>query len=391
MTHKKETLLAHGGNQQGYHEKYTGAVNPPIYVSSTYHQQELHEFGPYDYSRSGNPTRDQLEATIAKLENGVAGFAFSSGMAAISSAFMLLETGDHIVISKDVYGGTFRFVTKLLAQFSIEHTFVDMTNLSEVEEAIQPNTKVIYIETPANPLLQITDIRAVVSLAKENDCFTFLDNTFMTPLYQQPLDLGVDIVLHSATKFLSGHSDIVAGLAVTKSEELAGRLKFVQNTYGAILGAKDCYQLLQGMKTLEPRFQKSASSAEKIASNLTELEGIDHVYYPGLKNHPGAAIHASQSTSAGAVLSFTLQEHIDPEQFVSNMTIPVFAVSLGAVESILSHPATMSHAAMPPHEREARGISHRLFRLSVGVEDVNDLLTDITNSLTVSVKESISK
>lgn len=247
MTNKLSTILAHGGQHQGHHEENTGAVNaPPLYLSSTFHQKKLNEFGPYDYSRSGNPTRTQLEKTIASLENGTNGFAFSSGMAAISSAFMLLNSGDHIVISKDVYGGTFRFVTRLLAQFSIEHTFVDMTNTNEVAEAIKPNTKVIYVETPANPLLQITDIRAIVALAKKHDCYTYLDNTFMTPLYQQPLNLGVDIVLHSATKFLSGHSDIVAGLAVTKDASLAEKLYFVQNTYGAILGAQDCYQLLQG-------------------------------------------------------------------------------------------------------------------------------------------------
>ncbi|MGP4041984.1 PLP-dependent transferase [Gracilibacillus sp. D59] len=383
MGHTNETTLAHGGNQQGYQEKHTGAVNPPIYVSSTYHQQQLNEFGSYDYSRSGNPTRDQLEEAIAILENGSSGFAFSSGMAAISSAFMLLKAGDHIVITKDVYGGTFRFVTQLLTQFSIEHTFVDMTNPAEVEKAIQPNTRVIYMETPANPLLQITDIRAVVQLAKKFSCLTYLDNTFMTPLHQQPLDLGVDIVLHSATKFLSGHSDIVAGLAVTNNKELASKLKFVQNTYGAILGAKDCYQLLQGMKTLEPRFSKSVSSAIRLADFFNSHDEIEHVYYPGLDHHPGASIHSEQSTSPGAVLSFEVKDHVDAKRFVEQLTIPVFAVSLGAVESILSHPATMSHAAMPAQEREARGISERLFRLSVGIENVEDLIEDFKNALTV--------
>lgn len=383
MKQSKETTLSHGGNQQGFHEKHTGAVNPPIYVSSTYHQQHFNKLGDYDYSRSGNPTRDQLEAIIAKLENGTDGFAFSSGMAAISSAFMLLEAGDHIVITKDVYGGTFRFVTQLLTQFSIGHTFVDMTNPEEIEKAIQPNTKVIYIETPANPLLQITDINKVVQLAREYNCLTYLDNTFMTPLHQQPLDLGVDIVLHSATKFLSGHSDIVAGLAVTKNEELAAKLKFVQNTYGAILGAKDCYQLIQGMKTLEPRFSKSVSSARVLAEFFHSHDEIEHVYYPGLDHHPGAPIHAKQSTSPGAILSFLLKDSVDLHHFVDQLSIPVFAVSLGAVESILSHPATMSHAAMPMKEREARGISERLFRLSVGIENTEDLIEDFKNALSV--------
>ncbi|SHN35674.1 aminotransferase class I/II-fold pyridoxal phosphate-dependent enzyme [Gracilibacillus kekensis] len=384
MTYKKQTTLAHGGHHQGYHEEATGAVNTPIYLSSTFHQKQLNEMGPYDYTRSGNPTRTQLEKTIASLENGTDGFAFSSGMAAISSAFMLLHSNDHIVISKDVYGGTFRCVTQLLSQFSISHTFVDMTDIDEVARAIQSNTRVIYMETPANPLLQITDIRAIVALAKENNCYTYLDNTFMTPLHQQPLDLGVDIVLHSATKFLSGHSDIVAGLAVTKDNRLAEKLSFVQNTYGAVLSVQDCYQLLQGMKTLEPRFNKSTRSAQQIAEHLSNHTSIENIYYPGLASHPGADVHASQSTSPGAVLSFELKKGIDVQQFANHVSLPVIAVSLGAVESILSYPATMSHAAMPVEEREARGISDRLFRLSVGIEDVEDLLNDLENALNQS-------
>ncbi|SER41223.1 cystathionine beta-lyase [Gracilibacillus ureilyticus] len=383
--HQLETKLIHTGVEQGYQERKTGAVNPPIYVSSTYHQDELHNFGPFDYSRSGNPTREIVEKTIAELENGIAGFAFSSGMAAISSAFLLLQAGDHVVVTKDVYGGTFRFVSQLLTQFSVDYTFVDMTNNEEIEQAIRPDTKLIYMETPANPLLQVTDIRKVVELAKQNNALTFLDNTFMTPLYQNPLDLGVDVVLHSATKFLSGHSDIIAGLAVTNDEELAGRLKFVQNTFGAILGAHDSYTLIQGMKTLETRLTKSSQSADKIAHFLDTHQAVEKVYYPGLKDHPGYEIHQSQASSGGAVLSFLLDEKIDAHKFVESMKIPVFAVSLGAVESILSHPATMSHAAMPAAERKERGIEDRLFRLSVGIENVDDLLDDLTQALEQSV------
>ncbi|MFC4387002.1 aminotransferase class V-fold PLP-dependent enzyme [Gracilibacillus marinus] len=379
--HQFDTKVIHAGVQRGFQERKTGAVNPPIYQSSTFHQDQLNQFGPFDYSRSGNPTRELVEETIAVLENGYKGFAFASGMAAISSAFLLLESGDHVVITKDVYGGTFRFVSQLLTQFSVDHTFVDMTNIEEIEKAIQPNTKVIYIETPANPLLQVTDIRAVVALAKANNALTFLDNTFMTPLYQNPLDLGVDIVLHSATKFLSGHSDIIAGLAVTNDEELAKKLQFAQNTFGAILGAHDSFTLLQGMKTLETRLEKSTKSATQIAEILANHDAIEKVYYPGLASHKGHDIHFSQATSGGAVLSFLLDEKIDSNRFVEQLELPVFAVSLGAVESILSHPATMSHAAMPPHERQARGIDDRLFRLSVGIENVDDLIEDLQQAL----------
>src|SRR6185312_14716842 len=262
-----ETTLIHASTRGDFEQK-TGAVNVPIYLSSTFHQESFESFGPYDYSRSGNPTRDALEKSIAALEGGARGLAFASGIAAISSAFMLLSSGDHIVITEDVYGGTYRFVTQVLTKFGIEHTFVDLTKVEEVAQAIRPNTKVIYIETPSNPRLGITDIERIVELAKANDCLTFLDNTFMTPLYQRPLDLGVDIVLHSATKFLSGHSDIIAGLAVTNDEALGNRLAFIQNSFGAILGAQDSYSLIQGIKTLGARLTQSSEAAQKIASYL---------------------------------------------------------------------------------------------------------------------------
>ena len=250
--------------------------------------------------------------------------------------------------------------------------------------AIRPNTKVIYIETPSNPRLGITDIEAIVELAKANDCLTFLDNTFMSPLYQRPLDLGVDIVLHSATKFLSGHSDIIAGLAVTKDEELGNRLAFIQNSFGAILGAQDSYSLIQGIKTLGARLTQSSESAQKIASYLNDHSLVEEVFYPGLASHPGHAIHAKQSTSPGAVLSFRLPNRDTAKAFVENVRIPVFAVSLGGVESILSYPATMSHAAMPKEEREKRGITDGLLRFSVGLEHVDDLIADFDQALQVA-------
>lgn len=380
-----ETTIIHASTRGDFEQK-TGAVNVPIYLSSTFHQDSFDTFGPYDYSRSGNPTRDALEKTIAALEGGARGLAFASGIAAISSAFMLLSSDDHIVITEDVYGGTFRFVTEVLTKFRIDHTFVDLGDLEAVKQAIKPNTKLIYIETPSNPRLGITDIEAVVSIAKEHDCLTFLDNTFMSPLYQRPLDLGVDIVLHSATKFLSGHSDVIAGLAVTKEEELGNRLAFIQNSFGAILGAQDSYALIQGIKTLGARFTQSTASAAKIATYLDEHALVEEVFYPGLASHPGHAIHAKQSTSAGAVLSFRLPNRATAKAFVENVKIPVFAVSLGGVESILSYPAQMSHAAMPKAEREKRGITDGLLRFSVGLEHVDDLIADFDQALQVAEK-----
>ncbi|WP_313894242.1 cystathionine beta-lyase [Psychrobacillus sp.] len=380
--HLETSLIT--ASTRGDYEQKTGAVNMPIYLSSTFHQSNFDSFGPYDYSRSGNPTRDALEKTIAELEDGARGLAFASGIAAISSAFMLLSAGDHLVITEDVYGGTFRFVTEILPGFGIEHTFVDLSNIEEVENAIRPNTKVIYIETPSNPRLGITDIPQIVALAKANNCLTFLDNTFMTPLYQRPLDLGVDLVLHSATKFLSGHSDIIAGLAVAKDEELGKRLAFIQNSFGAILGAQDSYSLIQGIKTMSVRFEKSAESAMKIADFLNAHPLVEEVFYPGLASHPGYEVHKKQTTSSGAVLSFRLPTKATAKSFVENVQIPVFAVSLGGVESILSHPSQMSHAAMPKEEREKRGITDGLLRLSVGLEHTDDLLADFEQALEIA-------
>ncbi|WP_077324645.1 aminotransferase class I/II-fold pyridoxal phosphate-dependent enzyme [Virgibacillus siamensis] len=382
-----ETNLIHTSSGLDVEQK-TGAVNVPIYLSSTYHQETFDDFGPYDYSRSGNPTRQALEEKIAELEEGVRGLAFSSGMAAISTAFMLLSAGDHVLVSKDVYGGTFRFVTKVLSKLKIEHTFVDMTDLSKVAEAVEENTKVIYIETPSNPCMNITDIKGVVEIAKANNCLTFLDNTFMTSLYQKPINIGVDIVLHSATKFLSGHSDIIAGLAVTKNGELGERLAFLQNSFGSILGAQDSYLLLQGIKTLGARLNSSSKTALDIAGYLNEHPLINMVFYPGLSSHPGHGTHSRQSTGSGAVLSFEIADVVEAKTFVEHIRIPIFAVSLGAVESILSYPANMSHAAMPEHERESRGISNGLFRFSVGLEHVDDLIADLDQALqTAYVRE----
>lgn len=393
MTNNNEnfetTLIT--ASTRGDYEVKTGAVNMPIYVSSTFDQEKFDSFGPYDYSRSGNPTRQALENTIAELEHGTRGFAFASGIAAIASALLTLEAGDHIVITSEVYGGTYRFVTKVLPKYNITHTFADFTNLDEVEAAIQPNTKVLYAETPANPLLGITDLKGIIAIAKKHNLLTFVDNTFMTPLYQKPLDLGADVVLHSATKFLGGHSDIIAGLAVTKDEAIGDAIYFMQNSMGAILGAQDSFSLIQGIKTLNARLTLESASAAKIVDYLVANEHVTAVHYPGLSTHPGHDIHFGQATSAGAVLSFELPSKEFTKVFVENVQIPIFAVSLGGVESILSYPVTMSHAAIPKEERDKRGITEGLLRLSVGLENVDDLIADFAQAFEKAVEATAVK
>jgi cysteine-S-conjugate beta-lyase len=372
-----ETRLLHNKHKI---DPTTGAVSVPIQHASTFHQSDFDQFGKYDYGRSLNPTREALEDVIAELEGGIKGFAFSSGMAAISTAFLLLSAGDHIVITEDVYGGTFRMVTEVLTRLGIEHTFVDMTNLNEVKQAIQPNTKAFYVETPSNPLMKVTDIQAVSSLAKEVGALTFVDNTFLTPSHQKPLELGADVVLHSATKFLSGHSDVVAGLAVVNNEDLAKRLGFLQNGFGAILGVQDAWLVLRGIKTLHVRLEQSQKSAIKLAEFLDVHPLVDKVHYPGLESHPQYQIQKEQAAGPGAVLSFELANENALRTFLANVKIPVFAVSLGAVESILSYPAKMSHAAMPQEDREKRGITNSLVRLSVGLENPDDLIRDFSQA-----------
>ncbi|AXI39428.1 cystathionine gamma-synthase [Bacillaceae bacterium ZC4] len=359
----------------------TGAVSVAIQQASTFHQQTLDESPEFDYSRSGNPTRKALEEAIAELEGGVRGFAFASGMAAISTAFLLLSSGDHVLVTEDVYGGTYRIVADVLSRFGIEYTFVDMTDLDAVKANIRPNTKVIYIETPSNPLLKVTDIRAIVQLAKENGCLTFVDNTFMTPALQRPLDLGADIVLHSATKFLAGHSDCLAGLAVVKDEKLGEALYKLQNAFGAVLGPHDCWLVLRGLKTLHVRLDQSVKTASQLAEFLKKHPAIKKVYYPSLHDHPGSDIHLRQSVNGGAVLSFELEDEKAVKILADHVQLPVFAVSLGAVESILSYPAKMSHAAMPKEERIKRGITDGLLRLSVGLENFEDLKNDLESGL----------
>lgn len=362
-------------------DQFTGASSIPIYQTSTFAQEDPIHFGRYEYARGANPTRDALEKAIADLESGECGSAFSSGMAAISSVFLLFKPGDHVVVGEDVYGGTYRILTTIFQQWQLSSTFVDSTNIEAIKNAIKPETKAIYVETPSNPVLKITDLKAVAELGKERGIFTITDNTFMTPYLQRPIELGFDIVIHSATKFLGGHSDLIAGLTVTANKELGHKIAFIQKAFGAILGPMDSWLVLRGIKTLSARMEAQQKSAEDIANWLTEQEGIKRVYYPTLPSHEGKDIHLNQSSGGGAVVSFEFCNKEKTLRFLRSVKLPLLAVSLGGVESILSYPATMSHAAMPEKERIKRGISDSLVRLSVGLEDAEDLKEDFYRAL----------
>jgi cysteine-S-conjugate beta-lyase len=372
-----ETQLLHNGNEV---DPVTGAVGIPLYQSSTFHQ-DVDRPGEFDYTRSGNPTRKALEDTIANLEGGERGFAFSSGMAAISTVLLLFSRGDHLIVSRDVYGGTFRVLTQVFRRLGIETTFVDTTRIGDIEQAIRPQTKAIYVETPSNPLLKVSDLKEIIRLAKKHRCLTIVDNTFLTPYYQQPLKLGADIVIHSATKFISGHSDVLAGLVVAKDKETAQRLELLQNAFGAVLGVHDSWLVLRGLKTLKVRLEQSTQSAEKIALWLSQHPLVEQVYYPGLPSNEWHDLQCRQATGHGAVLSFDVGSKEKARQVLKRVRLPVVAVSLGAVESILSYPAAMSHASMPPEARQKRGITDGLLRLSVGLENVEDLIGDLAAAL----------
>ncbi|MRR06758.1 MAG: methionine biosynthesis PLP-dependent protein [Deltaproteobacteria bacterium] len=372
------TRIIHNGHEI---DSATKALGVPIYQVSTYNQDSFDHFGKYDYARSDNPTREALEETIASLENGSRGFAFASGMAAISTALLLFSPGEHLVVSEDVYGGTFRVLTQLFSRLGIEATFVDTTNCEVIRGAIRPNTRGLYLETPSNPLLKITDLEGAAAIARENGIITLVDNTFMTPYLQRPLDLGGDIVLHSGTKFLNGHSDVICGFAVVKDPELGKRIRFLQNAFGAILGPQDSWLVLRGLKTLKVRMDESQRSAVAVAEWLARQERVEEVIYPGLVSHSGFAIHQRQASGPGAVLSFRLSSLALTRKLLEEIRLAAFAVSLGGVESIVSYPAKMSHAAMPPQERDARGISDTLIRLSVGLEDSDDLIADLDRVL----------
>ncbi|BDC00464.1 TPA: PLP-dependent aspartate aminotransferase family protein [Clostridium perfringens] len=373
---KKNSLLIHGGISI---DEKTGAVNIPIYQTSTYKQRSFGENSGYEYSRTGNPTRESLEKLIADTEYGKRGFAFASGLAAITAVLSLFKSGDKLLITNNLYGGTFRVIDKIFSNFGIGYEIID--DFTNIEEKIDESVKAIYIETPTNPLLDVIDIKIASDKAKKYNLLTIVDNTFMTPYFQNPLNLGADIVIHSATKYLGGHSDLVAGLVVVKDEELGEKIHFIQNSTGGILQPFDSFLLIRGIKTLSVRMDRHELNANFIAEKLGDLEGIDNVYYPGLKTHIGHDIQKKQASGFGGIISFTLNEKYNYEKFFNNLELITFGESLGGVESLACHPASMTHAAMPLELRERIGITDRLIRISVGIEDKEDILEDIQKAL----------
>jgi Cystathionine beta-lyases/cystathionine gamma-synthases len=376
-----ESLLIHGGIDG---DKTTGAVNVPIYQTSTYKQSELGVNSGYEYSRTGNPTRYALEKLISDLEGGHAGFAFASGMAATTAVLTLFKSGEKVLLSSNVYGGTFRVLDKIFTNFNIQYELVDTSNEKLVEEKITDNVKAIFIETPTNPLMTITDIEKISNIAKKHGILTIVDNTFMTPYLQRPIELGADIVVHSATKYLGGHSDLIAGLAVVNSKELAEKLHFIQNSTGGVLNPFDSWLLIRGIKTLSVRMDRHIENANYLAQFLKGHEAIEKVYYPGFHDHPGYEIHKKQANGAGAIISFVLKEGFNINEFFKGVKLITLGESLGGVESLISHPATMTHASIPVEIRQEIGIVDNLIRLSVGIENKKDLAKDIEKALNKS-------
>lgn len=373
-----ETKVLHGYDML---DKHTGASSIPIFQASTFHQNDIDNLGEYTYSRFNNPTRKSLEDAVACLEKAKYGLAFSSGMAAISAVLTSFSSNDHIIVCQDVYGGTFQLACNMIKRFNVDIEFVDISNPVKLNAAIKENTKAIYMETPSNPLLKVTDIKAVCDVAKSKGIITIIDNTFLSPVYQNPITLGVDIVIHSATKFLNGHSDVILGLVVTDNDDLYKILKKQQIVLGGIPSANDCWLVMRGLKTMALRMKQSSYNAMKIAKFLDNNEKVVKVYYPGLKSHFGYEINKKQASSAGAVLSFDLGSYENVKTFFSKIQIPIVAVSLGGVESILSYPTKMSHACISEKDRLKQGITDGLVRLSVGIENVDDLINDIENAL----------
>lgn len=375
----KKTQLIHGGQTT---DPYTGAVTTPIYQTSTYMQDGIGDMRQgYEYSRSANPTRSALEGLIADLEQGESGFAFGSGMAAISAVIMLLDKGDHLLINSDVYGGTYRALTKVFNRFGIDAEFIDTTNIEAVEQYIKPETKMLYIETPSNPLLRVTDIKKSAEIAKKHHLISVVDNTFMTSYFQNPLTLGIDIVLHSATKYIGGHSDVVAGLVATSDAELAERLGFIQNSTGGVLGPQDSYLLIRGIKTLGLRMEQVQRNTLAIIDMLQQHSAVKQVFHPSISDHLNHDIHEAQSEGHTGVVAFEVADIESAKKVISESHYFTLAESLGAVESLISVPALMTHASIPKDIREKEGIADGLVRLSVGIEDTKDLVEDLEQSL----------
>ena len=373
-----ETALIHGGISI---DERTGAVNVPIYQTSTFKQDGLGKMRGYEYSRTGNPTREALEALIAELENGYAGFAFGSGMAATTAVLSLLGSGDRVLISSNVYGGTFRVLDKVFDHFGITYTISDTTDPAAFERDIIPDVKAVMIESPANPLMTVTDIKAVADISHKHGLLVIVDNTFMTPYLQKPLDLGADIVVHSATKYLGGHSDVVAGLAVVSTKELAEKLAFIQNSTGGVLPPFDSFLLIRGIKTLGVRMDRHVQNAEKAAEFLKNSSAVKNVYYPGLEDAQGYEINKKQAKNGGVMISFELKDNYDINVFFESLKLIMLAESLGGVESLVCHPSTMTHASIPADVRQKVGITDGLIRLSTGIENIDDIIADLSQAI----------
>ena len=375
----KKTLLIHGGKTT---DAYTGAVTTPIYQTSTYEQDGIGNLRQgYEYSRTANPTRTALETLIADLEHGTNGYAFGSGMAAISAVIMLLDKGDHILINSDVYGGTYRALTKVFSRFGINFDFINTTDVSNIESSIKDTTKMLFIETPSNPLLQVTDIKAASDIAKKHDMLTVVDNTFMTPYYQNPLDLGADIVLHSATKYLGGHSDVVSGLVVTANESLGDRIGFIQNSTGGILGPQDSYLLTRGIKTLGLRVEQINRNVKEVVALLNKHENVVKTIHPLNEDHVNRDIHFKQASGYPGIISFEVADVEKAKEVIKHTKLFTLAESLGAVESLISVPSLMTHASIPAEIRHKEGIADGMIRLSIGIEDTEDLVEDLNQAL----------
>ncbi|MEY8869464.1 cystathionine gamma-synthase [Meridianimaribacter flavus] len=379
-TMKFNTKTIHGGQE---HDPAYGSVMPPIYQTSTYAQSTPGGHKGYEYSRTHNPTRNALENAFASIENGNHGLAFGSGLAAIDAVIKLLNPGDEVVSTNDLYGGSYRLFTSVFERFGIKFHFVGMENASSIENYVNENTKLIWVETPTNPMMNIIDIKAVSAIAKKHNLLLAVDNTFATPYLQQPLDLGADIVMHSATKYLGGHSDVVMGALVVKDKALAEKLYFIQNASGAVCGPQDSFLVLRGIKTLHVRMQRHCENGKAVAEFLANHPKIENVYWPGFTSHPNHEVAKSQMKDFGGMVSFTTKGNNYEEaiKIVEKLKVFTLAESLGGVESLAGHPASMTHASIPKEEREKTGVVDSLIRLSVGIEDEADLIADLEQAI----------
>ncbi len=369
-----DTLAVHAGQEP---DPTTGAIMTPIYATSTYAQPELGVDKGYQYARTANPTRTALEANLAALEGGAHGLCFSSGMAAVSTLMGLFSSGDHVVVSENTYGGVYRVFERVYRNYGITFSWVKSGDLKEVEKAFTPATKLVYLETPTNPVMEVTDIAGASALARARGALTLVDNTFMTPFFQRPLSHGADLVLHSTTKYLNGHSDSVGGALITSNGEVHERLKFLQNSQGAILGPFDCFLVLRGTKTLAVRMRQHEANGRAVVDYLARQKKVVKIYYPGLECHPGHKVHKRQASGFGAMVAFDLGSLEAARAFLNALRIFTLAESLGGVESLACHPASMTHGAVPKEKRDEMGITDGLVRLSVGIEDSGDLVGDI--------------